>query len=154
VAVHYFDSSALVKRYVAETGSAWVRGLVDPATGHDIYTVTLTAPEVISAITRRLRGGQLPRALAVQGLRDFRADWQLQYQPIDPARAIIRRAMDLAENRGLRGYDAVHVATAPELHDSRRTFGLPFLIFVSADRVQLAVAAGEGLVVEDPNQHP
>ena len=28
---YYLDTSALVKRYIDETGSAWLRALVDPA---------------------------------------------------------------------------------------------------------------------------
>ncbi len=33
---YYADSSALVKRYVTEMGSAWVKTLCDPAAGHVI----------------------------------------------------------------------------------------------------------------------
>jgi hypothetical protein len=53
VAVYYVDSSALVKRYVAERGSAWITGLVDPAAANDIYIVRITTVEVVSALTRR-----------------------------------------------------------------------------------------------------
>ena len=38
---YYFDSSALVKRYAAETGSLWVRSLTDPEAGHNIFTAQL-----------------------------------------------------------------------------------------------------------------
>lgn len=34
--VYYFDTSALVKRYVTETGTGWVGTLLDPGNGHDI----------------------------------------------------------------------------------------------------------------------
>ena len=33
MAVYFFDSSALVKRYAQETGSAWVEILTDPQAG-------------------------------------------------------------------------------------------------------------------------
>lgn len=36
MAVYVVDSSALVKRYVRENGTAWVRGLTDPAAGHTL----------------------------------------------------------------------------------------------------------------------
>jgi uncharacterized protein len=119
VAAFYVDSSALVKRYVAEIGSHWLIQLADPTAGHDLYTVTLTAPEVIAAVARRARGGQLARRLATVALRNFRADWQTQYQAIEPDTAVIDRAMDIAEMHALRGYDAVHVATAIELQRRR-----------------------------------
>ena len=31
MSVYYFDSSAAVKKYVAETGTAWVLGLFKPS---------------------------------------------------------------------------------------------------------------------------
>lgn len=34
MALYFLDTSALVKRYVAESGSAWVMALCDPASGH------------------------------------------------------------------------------------------------------------------------
>jgi uncharacterized protein len=36
---YFFDSSALVKRYLAELGTAWVRGLVDPTARNSIWTL-------------------------------------------------------------------------------------------------------------------
>jgi predicted nucleic acid-binding protein len=154
VAAYYCDSSALTKRYVAEPVSAWVTALTDRRTGHDLYTVTLTAPELIAALTRRARGGHLDPLLAGRAVAAVRADWRSQYQPIAADSRIVERAMDIAETHGLRGYDAVHVATALELHEYRRARGLPSLTFVSADQEQLRVAAGEGLAVDDPNRHP
>ncbi len=34
MAVYYFDTSALVKRYVAEVGTAWMTTLCAPAAGN------------------------------------------------------------------------------------------------------------------------
>ena len=53
VAVYFFDSSALVKRYAQETGSEWVMATTEPQTGHILYIAWITAVEVVSAITRR-----------------------------------------------------------------------------------------------------
>jgi len=41
MAVYFLDSSALVKRYISETGSAWVLGLFDPALNNDIMSGSL-----------------------------------------------------------------------------------------------------------------
>jgi predicted nucleic acid-binding protein len=46
MATYYLDSSALVKRYVAETGSAWLQSIVAPATGHLLLTSRITTVEV------------------------------------------------------------------------------------------------------------
>ena len=48
----YVDTSALVKRYVAEIGSAWVRRLLAHPAQYVIYTSALSQVEVISALQR------------------------------------------------------------------------------------------------------
>ena len=49
----YFDSSALVKRYVAEVGTSWIMGLCAPDTGNALYTVRISAAEIVAALFRR-----------------------------------------------------------------------------------------------------
>ena len=61
--------------------------------------------------------------------------------------------MDLAERRGLRGYDAVHLAAALVVAAAQRDVGRPPLTFVSADTAQRQAAAAEGLPVEDPTAY-
>lgn len=69
-------------------------------------------------------------------------------------RANIEHAMSLAQAHGLRGFDAVHLATALAVHDLHRSLQLPAITFVSADIDQHQAAATEGLLVEDPNAYP
>ena len=57
--VYFCDSSALVKCYVQERGSAWMRTLLDPTAGHHLYLASITGVEVIAAVTRRLRRGDM-----------------------------------------------------------------------------------------------
>ena len=57
---YYLDSSALVKRYVVETGSAWVSSLFDFALNNEIFVGAVTSVEIIAAITRRTRRGGAP----------------------------------------------------------------------------------------------
>ncbi len=59
MAIYYFDSSALVKRYVRELGSVWVSGLFASALNNEAYIVSMTNVEIIAAITRRSRGGTI-----------------------------------------------------------------------------------------------
>ena len=59
MAVYFLDSSAVVKRYAQETGSAWVELLTDPQAGHHLYLARITAVEVVAAVARRQRGGAL-----------------------------------------------------------------------------------------------
>jgi hypothetical protein len=64
VATYFFDSSAIVKRYINERGTAWVLQLVDPVAGNHIHVARITGVEVVSAIARHGRSGSLtPAAL-------------------------------------------------------------------------------------------
>jgi predicted nucleic acid-binding protein len=64
VATIYVDTSALVKRYVAEAGSAWVRRMVARPVQHVMYTAALTEVEVRSALYRLVREHRLDAAQA------------------------------------------------------------------------------------------
>jgi predicted nucleic acid-binding protein len=57
MALYFFDSSALVKRYVHEQGSLWVHEVTASASGHLIHISLLTIAEIASALARRHRDG-------------------------------------------------------------------------------------------------
>ena len=154
MAAYYLDTSALVKRYTREQGSAWVLRLMARQAGHDLYTVRLTGPETIAALMRKIRTGEVTAADAGRSRRAFRRHWQRRLLIVEVAEATAERAMDLAERHGLRGYDAVHLAAALVVAEARQPLGLPTLTFVSADAVQRQAAVAESLLVEDPNAYP
>jgi len=152
--VFFLDSSALVKRYVVETGSAWARGVADATAGNRIYVTSITGVEIVSALARRGRGGSILASDAASAIAAFRADLTRDYDQIQVTSIVLARAMNLAETRYLRGYDAVQLAAAVEVNAQRLAAGLPALIFVSADAALNAAATAEGLSVDDPNAHP
>jgi predicted nucleic acid-binding protein len=82
VAAYFFDSSALVKRYARETGTAWVLSVTDPTAGHAIYAARITGVEVVSALTRQTRNGVLLPTAAATALVQFRYDLAHQYLTI------------------------------------------------------------------------
>jgi predicted nucleic acid-binding protein len=152
---HYFlDSSGLVKRYVAETGSGWVQSLCAHDTGNIIYISRITGAEVIAAIFRRLRMGDLRARDAQAVAQRFKDDFGRTYQVIEVTADVVERAMNLAEARALRGYDAVQLATALELYRLRQEMNLPPLTFVSADGDLNEAAKAEGLLTNNPTAHP
>lgn len=152
--VLYSDTSALTKRYVLETGSVWLRALVDPLTDNDTYTVVLTAAELTAAIARRQRGRSLTPEEAARIHAGFENDLENDYQTIAVTDALVSSAMMLAKRHFLRGYDAVQLAAALEINRQYLVAGLPPILFVSADRELNAAATAEGLRVENPNDHP
>ena len=74
MAAYVLDTSAVVKRYNLETGSAWVRSIADPAAANLIFLARITDVEVTSAVVRRQRGGNLSAADAAATLTQFRQD--------------------------------------------------------------------------------
>lgn len=153
MAAYFFDSSALVKRYVQEKGTGWVLGVTDPAAGHSIYVARITGVEVVSALTRQTRSGALSAPATTTALGAFRHDFAHQYYIVDITPLLVNRAMQVAETHALRGYDAVQCAGALVVHMYRHTLGMPLLTLVSADATLNTAAAAEGLLVDDPNAH-
>ena len=116
MAVHYWDTSALVKRYVQETGTAWVQGLTASGSGHTHFLARITLVETIAAVIRRERTGGLTPADAAVAIADFEDDFAKRYRIIEITAGLIAQAARLTLRLGLRAYDAVQLAAAVELH--------------------------------------
>jgi len=59
---YYVDTSALVKRYIDELGSDWVRAVFSQAPLPSMIVVHLALVEMTSALARRQREGILTQA--------------------------------------------------------------------------------------------
>jgi len=53
MSAYFFDSSALVKRYVREKGTDLVKAIIDPDAANEIYIARISGAEVVAAIARR-----------------------------------------------------------------------------------------------------
>jgi len=98
-----------VKIYVDESGSELMRSAAD---GADILVTSVIAyAEVRSAFARRRRFGDFSAEILRSVKSKFKRDWlELETVPIDDQKA--RRAGEFAEVYRLKGFDAVHLATA------------------------------------------
>lgn len=105
----YLDASALVKRYVREAGSDDVGQLL--AQAEIIGTSLITRAEVAAALARAARMGLVERDEAEAALLVFRAEWP-RLARVQLTEPLIGRADAVAWDYGLRGYDAVHLASA------------------------------------------
>jgi uncharacterized protein len=105
----YFDSSALVKRYIAEPASSQVESLVAEAA--IAATSLITRAEVAAALARAVRMNWLTYDVAARALKAFQQHWSVLFR-LNIREATIERAGGLAWEQGLRGYDAVHLASA------------------------------------------
>lgn len=105
----YADSSALAKRYVAEPGSRDVQALLRDA--EVVGTGLIARVEVSGAVARLVRMGSLLRAEGEKIVEAFRKDW-LELTAIGLTEAVVAEADNLAWQQSLRGYEAVHLASA------------------------------------------
>ena len=83
MAAYFFDSSAIVKRYVQETGTAWVRRVTRHGRPDRIYLARITAVETTSAVARRRRGGSLTAARVRSMLTRFRSHLANRYRILE-----------------------------------------------------------------------
>jgi predicted nucleic acid-binding protein len=152
VNVYFLDSSALVKRYVEEGGSAWVRAITDPGAGHKLIIARIAWVEILSAFARRQREGVFPPADAAKALQSFRYDLDHQYQVVELDRTLIEAAGHLVSTHPLRAYDAVQLAAALRILPAFAQARTVSLAFVSADDRLITTAQAEGLNTEHPNR--
>jgi predicted nucleic acid-binding protein len=105
----YIDASALVKRYVAERGSNEV---IELTVGAEIVATSLVSrAEVAAALARALHLGVLDHDGASRARRRFSREWSdLARVPV--SEVLVSWAAALAWDYGLRGYDAVQLASA------------------------------------------
>ena len=151
---YFFDSNALVKRYVSETGTSWAASIIDNPGGSHIHVARITGVEVVSAIARRARSGSLTLADAIAALSLFRHEFFNNFTVTEISPVLVTRAMQLAETYALRGYDAVQLAAALDVQSYLSSLTQSGLTMISADVELNAAARATGLITEDPNTHP
>jgi predicted nucleic acid-binding protein len=147
VPVAFFDTSAIVKRYVThEIGSARVQALCrDPRNVHVLAAIT--SPEVASTLRVKLRTGEIDQVELQRLWLAFVGDRGTEYSFVPLEDAIYRRAEQILLARTLRASDAIQIACALQV---RPVFAAvdPDFLFVTADQRQASAAGLEGLNVE------
>jgi hypothetical protein len=154
VNAYFLDSSALVKRYVPETGSAWIQAIADAATGNLLIIARITWVEVLSALARRQRDGSLSAPDVDLIIQRFRFDLNNQYQVVELDRALAESAGQLVNQYPLRAYDAIQLASVLRIQPTFATATSTSLVFLTADDRLLTIAQTAGLLTDNPNNHP
>jgi predicted nucleic acid-binding protein len=107
--ITYFDTSALVKLLIHEHDSNVAAALWDASALR--LTSMLTFAECRAALAAARRARRLTPAQARDARTQLNEHWdELAHVAIDET--LVKRAGDLADNSVLRGYDAVHLASA------------------------------------------
>ena len=153
MSAYYLDTSALVKRYIDEIGSVWLRANIDPVLRPFLVISQLLVVEVHSALNRRLREGTISQDDCTRTKHAFQGDCQNEYNLIPVSEAIVDLACDLLERHPLRASDAIHLATALTSNQLLSSHGLPAFTFLCADDRLIDAATAEGLATDNPNHH-
>lgn len=134
----YFDTSALIKRYVDEPGRREVLALLRK----NRCLVSAVLPvEVRSALRRRVAEKTLDRKRVPGVLKRLAAD-RAYWTIIEVSREVLAMAESLSGDHPLRALDAIHIASAKLFAD--RT-ALQTFTFASADLRQTQVAEALGI---------
>lgn len=141
--IAYLDSSALVKRYVQERGSAAVDRWF--ASAELLCTAKLAYPEVLAGLARKLREGGMTRANHRKAREHFLKEWEA-LTVAELTDGVLAGCRRLLESHPLRGADAVHLATALQLQRSLQEE----VAFICADVRLLKAAAAERLTPLNP----
>lgn len=137
----YLDSSSIISLYLNEEGRhETVRGALAQADA--VCSSAIAYAEVRAGLARATRDQRLGPTAYRQVLIDVQRDWAA-YVRVAVSDALIDRAGDLAEARELRGYDAVHLASALTIRD--RT--LDAVMFAAWDEGLCKAATAEGLIL-------
>lgn len=110
--VIYLDTSALLKLYIEEEGQVLVEEAVAVATR--VATSTVAYAEARAGLARRLREGDFTIGQHRDTILRLNEDWKT-YSLLPVSNAVAYHAGDLAEWYALRGYDAIHLASAVRL---------------------------------------
>jgi len=140
MAYAYFDTSALIKRYVNEPGRLEVLKLLRK----NACVVSAVLPiEVRSALRRRVTERTLDKDRVSAILKRFTAD-RAFWTVIEVSREVLVAAETLTAAHPLRALDAIHLASA-QLFATR--IGSSAFTFVSADTPQITASVALGMTV-------
>ena len=136
--ITYIDTSTLLKLIIDENGSE--RAMTIWATADAVASVNLIVVEARAALAAAKRVRRLTEAQhrsAVAELEGLVSD--LHIVPVTDE--LVASAAELADDEGLRGYDAVHLAAA---------LAVEATVLSSADSALCAAAARRGLHIANP----
>jgi len=134
----YLDTSSLLKVYIEERGSQDVRAMVGGASL--IGTSLVTYAETRSGLARARLATRLTAAAYTTALEAFEINWA-RFDAIAVSESLVRDAGALAEKHLLRGFDAIHLASALVLQRE----SAESVTFSAWDDRLLASARAEGL---------
>jgi predicted nucleic acid-binding protein len=93
-------------------GSSTVQSLLQQPEG--VATAKIAYAEIFAGLTRKLREGHIAKPLHALACRQFEGDWPA-YLRVELQDTVLSLARDLVQRHPLKGFDAVHLASALSL---------------------------------------
>jgi predicted nucleic acid-binding protein len=141
--IHYFDTSALAKRYMEEPGSRTIRSVLRRGYA---AVVRITYAELLAAVARACHLGAITAKHRSAFFARIEEDFgDLTIVEVRPP--VLRRVPELVTRYPLRGYDAVQLAAALTIQDRGGS-----VRFWSADAQLVEAAEAEGLRAMVPSE--
>jgi len=110
----YLDTTALAKLFVVEPGAESLGRAVAQAAA--VATHLIAYAEMRATFSRAVRMGRVEGAALPALIIEFERRWA-SIEVLAVTEPLVRRAGDLAERHGLRGYDSVHLAAVLALRE-------------------------------------
>lgn len=139
----YFDSSALVKRYLKEIGTDVVNSLI--ISSRIKATSKLSYPEILSAFARKHRANEISVGLLHSAINKFESDWTQLYV-IEFSDEMLQPIKEISQKHPLRAADTVHLVSALWLRSSIKVD----VTFVASDARLVEAAQRENLQIVNP----
>ncbi len=152
----FLDTNALLKLYLPEIGSNWVRNAI---VGNQVSISELVLYESATVLRRRYLEGSLslPQAQLLYtqielnsqayDIVELRSERQLE--------RVVAISFSLAPTLRIRALDSMQLAAAEVAEEAANRLIPPEpFVFVSSDAQLLRVAQAQGFVTENPEDHP
>ncbi len=147
----YLDTSALVKLYAVEEGREEVERAVEEA--DRVATSAVAYAEARAALARKLGEDVFSEEEHREAVEALNKDWR-SIEALSVTENVARFAGDLAERHALRGFDAIHLASALLVHAASREQGEgEDLLFLGFD-MDLMGAVSEVMGTDEPGEAP
>lgn len=152
----YFDASALVKRYIRETGSNKINFLFDNLPLNRLKCLTIGAAEVFWVCVRKKNDGRITPyefTHAVVNLNREVTSEMSDFRTDSVPDALVWASLNLIETYSLNSVDAMVLRSALEVDVKLRSTG-DTLVLVASDQRLLRAAQNEGLLIFNPEIDP
>jgi len=136
----YTDTSSLIKLYLVEEGSAEMGNLVAAAT--QVTTSNVAYAETRVGLARAFRDGRVNEGGFQNARQKFESEWP-GIGAVELSDEILHEAGDLGDVYPIRGFDAIHLASAKQVREQ----GSQEVQFSTADRRLRDAAVAEGFSV-------